>query len=100
VIEDQVRGADGALIEGFIHFAPSWEAERRGDAEVLLTQRDARITVRIEGPRNWSLHRADRSPVCGWRSPGFNQVVEAWSLRLADHNYDGRTWRLMLRPEW
>ena len=99
IVEDVVMGALGASIEGFVHFADGWSAERLGESEVQLRNGTATARVHIDGPKQWSLHYGERSPVCGWRALGFNRVVPCWALRSLSTGYDGSRWRLTIRPE-
>ena len=97
-ITDLVTGAVGRRVEGFVHFAPEWEAEAAGAGRFVLRHPRARVVVTVEADAQATLHRGERAPVIGWRARGFNDVVPSWTLRLREDRYAGRPWRMTFTP--
>lgn len=97
-VTDVVTGSIGRRVEGFVHFAPEWEAEEVGAGRFMLRHPHAQVVVTVEADAQSTLHRGERAPTIGWRARGFNDVVPSWTLRLREDRYAGRPWQLTFIP--
>jgi uncharacterized heparinase superfamily protein len=98
-IGDTLPGAEGHVVESFLHVDPAWSAEKSGDSVVVLTQPSARVVLRIEGAPSVTIHRGETDPRCGWRATGFNRVTPSFTVRVASRSYDGGTVRMSISCE-
>jgi hypothetical protein len=55
--------------------------------------------MRIEGPVEITLHRAEKQPLIGWYARGFGQVVPAWTVRATVADNDHSVVRTLIQPE-
>ncbi len=98
IITDEVTGATGRRVDGFLHFDPAWQAERTGERVITLRHARATVTITVEGPAECSLHHGEQAPRLGWCARGFSDVVPCWTLRLHEASYTDRPWRLVITP--
>lgn len=97
-ITDEVRGPALERVDGFVHFAPEWEATAVDASTVRVARAGQSVLVRVDGAVRVSLHRGEMHPRCGWQAERFNTVVPAWTLRLTATERQRPRWTITIDP--
>ena len=76
LVQDHVQGADGALLEGFLHIHPDARVVTQEDRFVVQS-RSARLVVEPFGWSEVKMVHGHRDPTQGWYFSSFGVAREA-----------------------
>lgn len=96
-VADRVDGADDVMVKGFLHFDPGWSFEST-NRSLVARQSTSLVTIAIDGPVRWALHRGQLSPPCGWFSPTFGKVGPTYTLVVESPPGSVHAWRAIITP--
>ncbi len=93
---DRVTGADGLLVESFLHLGPGWKVdpEDREAPSLLLRRGEKRARLHFSGLARLSLHHGEHDSGLGWYAHGFNRTEPIWTIRFRAEKYHGDEWRV------
>lgn len=95
-VDDQVRGAEGAVLESWLHLHPDWTVETKEDGLVARAGGDV-VAIEPFGVDavDWCAGRMD--PPQGWYCPAFGVAVPAPAIRFRVDRNDGRRFGYRVR---
>ncbi|MCP4022455.1 MAG: heparinase, partial [Desulfobacteraceae bacterium] len=81
IIKDTITNQARAMIELFFHFHPECKLASREDG-FKITRGNVNIDLRPDTSLQSQILQGSHEPVAGWYSPGFNQIMESFTIRL------------------